>query len=150
MTNAEWCQQQGIKFSELAGVYDDEKDKWYIIRNRLSSNQKVISSFASVSGGHELTPLLNWLDEEQSILTPSEHDYLNKLINVLPHRDMLSTISKEDCGDNAHYYLTFAYNADLGYGSIEFLPFKKDEMYKSMELEKPYSLYDLGLEELFQ
>lgn len=151
MTNAEWCQQHGIKFSELSCTHDSDDDltKWGIINENPDGSYSELGTLY-----HDyscVSPVLLRLDQERDILTAKEKDYLQKLINIFPHKDKLRDIVKESASDPDTYYLQFEYgdwdnDEDGSLETIEFLPFKSDEMYIGM---KPMTLYtpeELGLE----
>ncbi len=79
------------------------------------------------------------------ILTKEEKEYLSAVIK--PFRDKVKNIIKFSCAMNSHCYIDIVYDDDT-WGkdmAIVMPPFKKDTMYKNMELGKKYTLKELGL-----
>ena len=86
-----------------------------------------------------------WLEQEYQespILDEKEKEYLNAVIK--PWRDKVESIVKKLCFEFG--YIVIQYRDDMGYTSTVILPnFPKGTMYKGMELNKDYSIEDLGL-----
>ena len=86
-----------------------------------------------------------WLEQEYQespILDEKEKEYLNAVIR--PWRDKVESIVKKLCFEFG--YIVIQYRDDMGYTSTVILPnFPKGTMYKGMELNKDYTLEDLGL-----
>ena len=83
--------------------------------------------------------------EMPDILTKEEKEYLSAVIK--PFRNKVKNIIKFSCAMNSHSYIEIVYDDDT-WGkdmAIVMPPFKKDTMYKNMELGKKYTLKELGL-----
>lgn len=83
--------------------------------------------------------------EVPDILNKEEKEYLSAVIK--PFRNKVKNIIKFSCAMNSHSYIEIVYDDDT-WGkdmSIVMPPFKKDTMYKNMELGKKYKLEELGL-----
>ena len=78
----------------------------------------------------------------RSILDPAEKKYLSAVIK--PFRNKVYTIAKYDDGDD-NYYIQIAIKQNVYFEYIDLPYFKKGTMYKGMELEKEYTLEQLGL-----
>lgn len=85
---------------------------------------------------------LKWLLEEHKgpFLTDSERQYLSAAIK--PFRSEVCYIEKS--ADN-HNYKQFIYIEIEGCGFLSFPFFETNSMYKGMELDKKYTLEELGL-----
>ena len=78
----------------------------------------------------------------RSILDPAEKKYLSAVIK--PFRNKVYAIAKYDDGvDN--YYIQIMIKQNVYFEYIDFPYFKKETMYKGMELKKEYTLDQLGL-----
>lgn len=83
--------------------------------------------------------------EVPDILTKEEKEYLSAVIK--PFRNKVKNIIKFSCAMNSLCYIEIVYDDDT-WGkdmAIVMPPFKKDTMYKNMELGKKYKLEELGL-----
>lgn len=85
---------------------------------------------------------LNWLSEEykEPILNDAEKEYLSAVIK--PFRNRVDYIMKEEniCSSTEFIHI------DLSGGDIADFPnFKVGTMYKGMEIDKSYTLQELGL-----
>ena len=83
--------------------------------------------------------------EMPDILTKEEKEYLSAVIK--PFRNKVKNIIKFSCAMNSHSYIEIVYDDDTWGKDMAILmpPFKKDTMYKNMELGKKYTLKELGL-----
>ena len=79
-------------------------------------------------------------EENKPILNEEEREYL--LTVIRPFRNKIVSISKEDCCNEDCFI-----NVELENDALIFPYFKKETMYKGMELEKQYTLKELGLDE---
>lgn len=79
-------------------------------------------------------------EENKPILDDVEKEYLRAVIR--PFRNKIVSISKEDCCNEDCFI-----NIELENDALIFPYFKKETMYKGMELEKQYTLKELGLDE---
>lgn len=86
--------------------------------------------------------------EMPDILTKEEKEYLSAVIR--PFKDKVFSIKKLICfGSNSYktYFINIQVNnefAILGFQTIE-LPYFQDNMYEKMEIDKQYTLEELGL-----
>ena len=81
------------------------------------------------------------LEEVKDILTAKEKEYLSNIIK--PFRDKVTKIEKfEDSRDRQKKYITIYIKDDF---AINLPNFKKNTMYKNMEINKVYTLEELGL-----
>ena len=110
---------------ESMGIYAD--DGVY----RMNSNSNAIL----------LRGLVNWLEDEykEPILNGEEKEYLSAVIR--PWRDKVSSIKKQGYYD--YEYICIYTNVDIQ--EVELPNFEKGTMYKGMELDKEYSLDELGI-----
>ena len=74
---------------------------------------------------------------EKEILDDKEKEYLSNVIK--PFRDKFEYIVKKDCYPEEYISIS------LSDENIDFPNFKKGTMYKGMEIEKKYTLEELGL-----
>lgn len=88
----------------------------------------------------------NWftvhdLEEAKEILDAEEKEYLSNIIK--PFRDRVTKIEKfENSRDRQKEYITIYIKNDF---SINLPNFKKNTIYKNMEINKAYTLEELGL-----
>lgn len=84
-----------------------------------------------------------WLEQEyqEPILDEQERKYLSAVIK--PWRDKVVDIAKRPY-DNYEYIVIRYYDYDF-IQTIQMPLFEKDTMYKGMELDKEYTLEELGL-----
>ena len=79
---------------------------------------------------------------KKPILEVAEIEYLSAVIK--PFRDMVTSVNKFDSGK--YEYIAIKYRSIEEYiGTVRLPSFKKDTMYKGMEVNKHYSLEELGL-----
>ena len=78
----------------------------------------------------------------RSILEPAEKKYLSAVIK--PFRNKVYAIVKYD-GDNDRYYIQIAVKQSGFFEYVNLPYFKKGTMYNGMELDKEYTLEELGL-----
>lgn len=79
---------------------------------------------------------------KKSILDEAEKEYLRNVIK--PFRDMVTSVIKFD--SDKYEYIAIRYRGIEEYiGTVRFPSLKKDTMYKGMELNKKYTLEELGL-----
>ena len=88
----------------------------------------------------------NWLKEEYKpqILTDKEREYLSNVIK--PYRDRIVNIKKTEHDETKYEYIVMQLifrNCFDDY--LEFPLFNKDEYYKNMEIDRQYTLEELGL-----
>lgn len=81
------------------------------------------------------------LEEVKDILDSEEREYLSNIIK--PFRDNVTDIEKfENYRDRQKEYITIYIKNDF---AINLPNFKKNTMYKNMEINKAYTLEELGL-----
>ncbi len=97
----------------------------------------------NVKGETSYVCVLNWLCEEHPILDKEEKEYLSAVIR--PFGNIILTIEKNPwlSGNETYEYLKV--RIDDTVGSLKFPLFKKGTMYKGMEVNKQYTLEELGL-----
>ena len=131
----------GVELEEEFKINDDSTNKF-----KLTNSGLFWLNHVGVWGScdHKLTQLLNGKHEiiklPKSILTEEEKEYLSNVIK--PFREDVLKISK--------FKSKVLKNKEvIGFetpnGFMIFPPFEKDKMYKNMELNKAYTLDDLGL-----
>ena len=105
--------------------YHKENHKWYRTRSDLSD---------ILTGKYKII--------KNPILDEVEKEYLGSVIK--PFRDRVISVRKYNY-DKYYEYITIIYYDVSKYLSIYFPPFKKGTMYKGMELDRNYTLEELGL-----
>ena len=141
MTNAEWCIKNGIPFRKATSRSCSNQD--YESIGYYDTYGKYHECYKGERLGEDLVPesILIWLDMEhkEPILDDVERKYLSAVIR--PFRDNICTISKLRNGK--HEWLNFISKDE---GGRFYLPdFKTGTMYKGMELNRKYTLEELGL-----
>jgi len=113
------------------GKYD-----FVVYYNSVEIHREIFHGFVST---HDT--FTKWLEEEYvpDILTDKEKAYLSAVIN--PFREKVEYIQKcFDLGSKAYIYIYVK-----KCGSMIFPTFRKGTMYKGMEVNKKYTLEELGL-----
>lgn len=91
--------------------------------------------------------ILDWMAQpyKEPILDDVEKSYLRSVIK--PFRGRVNYIYKTSCGEKAYFIRIVVRSTILpcGLDSMFFPVFAKDTMYKGMELNKTYTLKELGL-----
>ena len=115
--------------------YHKENHKWYRTRSDLSD---------ILTGKYKIikNPILDDQEYKDLILCDGEREYLSAVIK--PFRDRVISVRKYNY-DKYYEYITIIYYDVSKYLSIYFPPFKKGTMYKGMELDRNYTLEELGL-----
>lgn len=82
--------------------------------------------------------------EAPDILNEKEKKYLKAVIR--PFRNRVVSVKKVECSNNS-YFINIKIISELSPSRKEniFLPYFQNEMYKGMELNKEYTLEELGL-----
>ena len=95
----------------------------------------------SEKGETSLRCILDWLCDEHQILDKEEKEYLSAVIK--PFRDEILYIVKHNAlvEDIDYQYISIG----LSEPNMSFPTFRKGTMYKGMELNKKYTLKELGL-----
>ena len=89
-----------------------------------------------------------WMDQEVEILDEIEKTYLRNVIK--PFKERVAYIRKNEYNSKAQY-ISIIYSerkdliADNGWDNIILPSFPKETMYKGMEVNKRYTLEELGL-----
>ena len=81
------------------------------------------------------------LEVEEPILDEVERKYLSGVIK--PFRDRITFIALEDIDDTELLQMIIYYDDNIAYFTLP--PFKIGTMYKKLELNKEYTLKELGL-----
>ena len=81
-------------------------------------------------------------EKTNSVLDPAEKKYLSAVIK--PFRSKVYAIVKYDCGDD-YYYIQIMVKQHVYFEYIDLPEFKKETMYKGMELKKEYTVDQLEL-----
>lgn len=137
------------KMKEVAELLGVEMEKYFKIDGFRNSLFKITNNgFISSDGWRDgvLDGLLTGrLEIEKPILDDSEKDYLENVLR--PFKDGVTYVEKLKAGDPNYEYIGFKVASDdPGYFSWCYLPcFREGTMYKNMELDKYYSLDELGL-----
>ena len=100
-----------------------------------------IKFLSETSATQAMNAIGNWLEEEYkpNILEEKEKEYLAAVIK--PFREKVKYIQKcFDLGNEAYIYIYVK-----KCGSMIFPTFRRGTMYKGMEVDKRYTLEDLGL-----
>ena len=123
--------------NEIGNVYNAyfPGGKFEIVKNK---NGKFFKSLPNDFTG--TLEVENGYIVEKEILDDTEKEYLGAVIR--PFRNKIVSISKEDCCNEDCFI-----NVELENDALIFPYFKKETMYKGMELEKQYTLKELGLDE---
>lgn len=121
----------------IGSTYDvlNSKDKFKIVKSKNGKFFKKLPN--NFTGTLEVE---NGFIVEKEILDDTEKEYLRAVIR--PFRNKIVSISKEDCCNEDCFI-----NIELENDALIFPYFKKETMYKGMELEKQYTLKELGLDE---
>lgn len=106
--------------------YHEGSHEWYITRRDLSD---------ILTGEYKII--------KKPILDEAEKEYLSNIIK--PFCDIVECIAKHEHNDEYEYINIIYIDHAFGRFSIEFPCFKKGTMYKGMEIEKDYTLEELGL-----
>lgn len=146
MTNAEWIQSIGLKFSDLSTKEDWKRDgtcTLYIYKNTEHPTGTTMIDYCSITREEAANKdlILVWLDRQQDFLTEKERTYLKNLIPCLPHPDYLTNITKVE-GEGTLCYLSFSWDDGK---TMEMPTFDRSKMYKNLEIGEPYTLDELGI-----
>lgn len=86
-------------------------------------------------------------EEVKDIINTKEKEYLKAVIK--PFRDRVVNICKEEVGECSQFISIkvkkYDYDEDQSHEYIDLPYFKKDTLYKNMEVDKDYTLEELGL-----
>ena len=81
---------------------------------------------------------------EQPILDDVEKKYLGNIIK--PFRNRIAWVRKFESPNNENLeYIKIAYRDDFRINALNFPDFRAGKMYRGMEINKPYTLKELGL-----
>ena len=138
------------RMKDVARLLGVELGEIFYIKNRYYKyrlTEKTIEYYDELDQQWTICPyrilgLLNGEDEiiKKSILDEKEKEYLSVVIK--PFRDKIKCLNKRTYGRNAVEFIEFKFNDD---DFMCFPNFEKGTMYKGMELEKKYTLEELGL-----
>ena len=145
MTNAEWCIKNGYKLRDIDASRKDDSN-WEFEFKILASDHlyRKIGQLKTYNSMYPSEAVLEWLDMEHidPILDEVEKRYLSAVIR--PFKDYVWFIRKVNSEKNYGYQKIVI---DLIDDSEQIaLPlFKEDTMYKGMEVDKEYTVKELGL-----
>ena len=133
MTNLEFYKEE-IKKEITARSYSHATSTY----ESLVSCYKKYCNKSLIADSYEI---LDWLCEEHQILDKEEKEYLSAVIK--PFRDEILYIVKHNAlvEDIDYQYISIG----LSEPNMSFPTFRKGTMYKGMELNKEYTLKELGL-----
>lgn len=100
------------------------------------------SNIRSNYGQTYIEDILDWMSQpyKERILNDTEREYLSAVIK--PFRGKVSYISKQKNSDSSMEFI----HIDLSDGDVADFPnFKANTMYRGMEVDKDYTLQELGL-----
>lgn len=151
MNNAEWMIQNGMKFSKLTwghisgrNIVYYEPIKNIAVMTEPASTTKELYSEESASPKNII---LKWLDMEhvEPVLNEEEKQYLGAVIK--PFKDRFLCAEKISMGSMKYEYIRINIKSVVPavHGHIELPLFKAGEMYKGMEVDKEYTVEELGL-----
>ena len=126
--------EQEFKLKGISKVFKITKDGMYM-KTALTDDWLLVNyAIGSILiGDHEV---------KKTILDQAEKEYLSAIIK--PFRDMVTSVIKYE--SSIYEYIAIRYRGLEEYIWTVRLPsFKKDTMYKGMEIGKAYSLNELGL-----
>lgn len=126
--------EQEFKLKGISKVFKITKDGMYM-KTALTDDWLLVNyAIGSILiGDHEV---------EKTILDQAEKEYLSAIIK--PFRDMVTSVIKYE--SSIYEYIAIRYRGLEEYiGTVRLPSFKKDTMYKGMEIGKAYSLNELGL-----
>ena len=141
MNNAEWIIKTGHTFKQLRLIQHNE------LANRTYTVMLCDKPIAELNDKKEpLDVFRKWLDAEhiEPILDDEEREYLSAVIK--PFRDRVKHICKVNYlgVSSSKYQYIFITLSDSSY-NIDLPIFKRETMYKGMELGKKYTPEELGL-----
>lgn len=125
---------QEFKLKGISKVFKITKDGMYM-KTALTDDWLLVNyAIGSILiGDHEV---------KKTILDQAEKEYLSAIIK--PFRDMVTSVIKYK--SSIYEYIAIRYRGLEEYiGTVRLPSFKKDTMYKGMEIGKAYSLNELGL-----
>ena len=126
--------EQEFKLKGIRKVFKITKDGMYM-KTALTDDWLLVNyAIGSILiGDHEV---------KKTILDQAEKEYLSAIIK--PFRDMVTSVIKYE--SSIYEYIAIRYRGLEEYiGTVRLPSFKKDTMYKGMEIGKAYSLNELGL-----
>lgn len=126
--------EQEFKLKGISKVFKISKDGMYM-KTALTDDWLLVNyAIGSILiGDHEV---------KKTILDQAEKEYLSAIIK--PFRDMVISVIKYE--SSIYEYIAIRYRGLEEYiGTVRLPSFKKDTMYKGMEIGKAYSLNELGL-----
>ena len=125
---------QEFKLKGISKVFKITKDGMYM-KTALTDDWLLVNyAIGSILiGDHEV---------KKTILDQAEKEYLSAIIKLF--RDMVTSVIKYK--SSIYEYIAIRYRGLEEYiGTVRLPSFKKDTMYKGMEIGKAYSLNELGL-----
>lgn len=140
MTNAEWMIKNKIDFSKLR-ITRNLGETFELFSYSIFLKGERIATITT-NNTSLVNALLEWLDMEyvEPILDDAERRYLSAVIR--PFRKHVQNITKHLTFKNTEEYIIIHIDSSE---RIYFPHFKADAMYKGMELNRNYTLEELGL-----
>lgn len=105
-----------------------------------------VELFTSNEGSYteDMRRLLWWLEQDEPILDEVEKEYLSGIIK--PWKEKVKFIAKYETYDSKYQFIHITYlDTEISMEYIELPSFKPNTMYRGMELDKEYTLKELGL-----
>lgn len=129
------------------GIKDRDNNYFGWNYETLVEAQLAISEFENL--------IKKWNTEHKEILNDVEKEYLNAVIKPFKNRivcvkkESVSVYVKKDNTINECFYIRIFMRNDFGdtrYSLLDFPPFLRGQMYNGMDIDKEYTLNQLGLE----
>lgn len=149
MTNAEWCIKQGYKFNDINVFYTKENGVYAISIKKNGAYTCLGTIKTCAIYAFAIYAFMEWLDQEHKdpILDEAEKRYLSAVIR--PFRVDVKYIVKYGGHFSSRAYEEIAVRYQdkrCGDAYSFILPkFEKGTMYKGMEVNRHYTLEELGL-----
>ena len=105
-----------------------------------------VELFTSNEGSYteDMRRLLWWLEQDEPILDEVEKEYLSGIIK--PWKEKVKFIAKYTTYDGNHEFININYlDTNISLENVSLPSFKPNTMYRGMELDKEYTLKELGL-----
>lgn len=105
-----------------------------------------VELFTSNEGSYteDMRRLLWWLEQDEPILDEVEKEYLSGIIK--PWKEKVKFIAKYKTYDGNHEFININYlDTNISLENVSLPSFKPNTMYRGMELDKEYTLKELGL-----
>ena len=140
------AQMLGVELEEEFYIKGDD-NKFKITNGGMCYSFRSTDMWAPISWAlcYILNGRLEIIKKPKPILDDIEKEYLSHIIK--PFKEKITCITKSSYENDKEYiYIEYREYSNIKY-ILDFPSFKKGTMYKGMELDKEYSLEDLGLNE---